>query len=151
MIAIVHALAGAVIGIVLPTLPAVAAVAFFLHYLMDLLPHIDTETFSSKGVPHSWAQTIILVIDGIGTAVLTVALFYIHERWAAIVVGALASLAPDLLIPLEKYSWFKPFRIFHDAFHWDTHRAKYWSWYIAGLVTPTIIAALSTVILWWSL
>lgn len=151
MIAVVHVLAGATVGVLFNDPTLVFTVSLFLHYLMDLLPHIDPETFAQRHLPYSWSQYASIIIDGCLSVSITLLLFMLHARWNLVFIGCVASLLPDMLIPLEKYSFFRPLRRFHDLFHWDRQYARQWSWYVAGLATPTIIAALSGAILWSSL
>ncbi|MEX1997641.1 MAG: hypothetical protein WEA04_03120 [Candidatus Andersenbacteria bacterium] len=150
MLAVVHVLAGAAVGAALDQPTAVVVVAFFLHYFMDLLPHIDAETFAAKHLPYSWNQFISLIVDGLTAFTLSLVFFLFYHQWFAVLIGSIASLVPDLLIPLERYRWFWPLQRFHYLFHWNQRHARYWSWYIAGLVTPTVFALAATVILWAS-
>lgn len=148
MIAVVHVLAGAVIGMALDSIPAIVIVAFFLHYLMDLLPHIDPETFAVKRISYTWSQILTFLADVLSTISVGIILTIFHARWSYIVIGSIASLIPDILIPLERYTAFWPLRRFHCLFHWNRRYARHWSWYIAGIVTPTVFALVSTAILW---
>ena len=150
MLAVIHALTGAVIGLAFNNLAAVAAISFFLHYVMDLVPHIDPETFASKKQPYTWKQSALLITDCALVVSLVVILYGRQHDWAPVLVGAIASLIPDFLIPLEKYRWFWPLRHFHYMFHWDRRLARQWHGYLAGLIMPTIFAAITGIILWWS-
>lgn len=150
MLVVVHMLAGAVVGLAFDDIATVAVISFFLHYIMDQLPHIDPETFASKKLPYTWKQSSFLVTDII-LAVLVALLFLTnHERWENILVGSIASLIPDFFIPLERFRLFYPLRKFHRMFHWDRRQAKGWGGYIAGILTPTAVAAVTSMILWWS-
>lgn len=150
MPAVIHLLAGAVVGVAFQNLGAVAAIAFFLHYIMDLLPHLDPETFAKKRQAYSWKQSAFLLADATLAIILAIFLFGRQHDVTPVIVGAVASLIPDFLIPFEKYHWFWPLRRFHYMFHWDRREAHQWRGYIAGIVTPTIFAAVTGVILWWS-
>lgn len=151
MLAIVHVLAGAVIGIALDSAPAVLITAFFSHYFLDQLPHIDPATFSQRRPQYSWTELITLLSDTALTIAIGLILFFIHERWLTILIGSIAALLPDLLMPLEKYSIMTPFRRLHTLFHWNSRHAQQWSWYVAGLIMPLTIGLASSVILWFSL
>lgn len=150
MLVIVHMLAGAVVGLAFEDIATIVVFSFFLHYIMDQLPHIDPETFASKKLPYTWKQSSLLVTDVV--LALLVALLFLtnHERWENVLVGSIASLIPDFFIPLEHYRLFYPLRKFHHMLHWDHRRAKYWGGYIAGIITPTAFAAVTSMILWWS-
>jgi hypothetical protein len=150
MVAVVHALLGAVIGIIITSGPAVVIVAFFSHYLLDRLPHIDPATFSSKRVHYSWTEFISIISDAVLTVIIGIIFFVSHERWANILLGTIFSMLPDLLIPFEKYALLTPLRRFHNLSHWNAQQAQHWSWYIAGLTMPLMIGAVSTYLLWQS-
>ncbi len=150
MPAVIHLLAGAVIGVAFQNLGAVAVIAFFLHYVMDLLPHLDPETFARKKQTYSWKQSAFLLTDVLLVIIITIVLFGRQHDVTPVIVGAVASLIPDFLIPFEKYRWFWPLRRFHYMFHWDRREALLWGGYIAGIVTPTIFATVTSVILWRS-
>lgn len=141
-------LTGAVVGLAFDNLAAIAVIAFFLHYIMDLLPHLDSETFASKRLPYTKKQLVLLVSDALLVLLVGGLLFTSHRRWIPVLIGSLASLLPDFLIPLERYSFFYPLRRFHHMFHWDRRQALQWDGYLASLVTPTLFATISSAILW---
>lgn len=108
MIAIIHMLVGAGFGAVLSSAPSVVIVSFFSHYLLDRIPHIDPETFAKKNIPYSWKQLITLLSDTLLTLIVAALFFLMHKQWALILLGITASMLPDLLMPLEKYTFYDP-------------------------------------------
>jgi hypothetical protein len=148
MIAVVHLLAGAVIGAYINSPPTIVALAFFSHYLLDLIPHIDPETFAEGHSLSTWTQRLSFVLDITAALVIAWLLLYTHQRWSFVILGSIAGLLPDVAMPLERYGWYKPFRDFHYLCHWNPNRARAWSWYIAGLTAPATIGLASLVIIW---
>ncbi len=143
MIGTVHLLVGAMFGAVLPNNETVFVAAFFSHYILDWLPHIDPDTFTEKAKPYSWRQIAVLVTDTISTILFAI-VFYLHkERWVPILLGGVAAQIPDLLIPLYRYPILAPLRIFHEMFHWNKERAQHWQWFWAGLATQVVIGGIA--------
>ena len=144
----VHLLVGAAIGITVPNPIAMAGMAFFSHYILDLLPHIDPETFASAKKPYTWIQRISLAIDVMLVAALITVIYLVHDNGASALLGGVIAQLPDMLSPLEKYHAFYPLRRFHEMWHWDRFRAKYWDWYLLGIILPAAVGliALSVVI-----
>lgn len=144
----VHLLVGAAIAVLIKNPPSMVAFAFFSHYLLDFLPHIDPETFAVKNKPYTWTQYISLIADIILVISLGVALYLLRENEINILVAAVIAILPDLLTPLEKYPYFYPLRGIHEIFHWDPNRARKWDWYIAGLIAPIIVTAIALYVIW---
>ncbi len=132
---------GATIGILIPHTPTMFGLAFFSHYLLDLIPHIDPATFAAKSRPYTITQKIGITVDVVLVLSLLAMLFLVQNTSVHIFLGIVAAQLPDLLTPLEEYSVFAPLRKIHRLFHWDERRANYWDWYIAGLVSPIILSA----------
>lgn len=149
MVATIHLLAGALIGVLVPDESVAIALSFFSHYVLDLLPHIDPLTFTDHRLPHTTKQIIAVTTDTLAVIMLGALLYFTHQRWQPILLCGLAAQLPDFLIPLEKYNWFYPFRRFHEMFHWQPKRAQNWGWYIAGLLTPAIIGVVSLVLIFF--
>jgi len=147
MVTVVHLLTGAVIGAYLDAPPAIFITAFFSHYLLDMLPHVDPNTFNTDRLLHTWTQRISLAVDIIVGILVTVLLLATHQRWPLIIIGSIAALIPDLVIPLENKRWFSPIKDLHHLCHWDHRYAQRWRWYIAGLAAPAVIGIGSLVII----
>lgn len=144
---VVHLLAGAAIALAIQTPSVMFVTAFFSHYILDLLPHIDPDTFATPDRPYTGRQWAALIIDILLVIGFMAALYVLQEQRPIILLGAIAALLPDLLAPLERYAQFAPLKICHEQFHWNPRRANLWSWYIAGLVTPAAIGIASLTII----
>lgn len=144
---IVHLLMGATIGILIPDTLTMFGVAFFSHYILDLIPHIDPATFAAKSRPYTLTQKIGVSVDVILVLALLAMLFLVQDTSVHIFLGIIAAQLPDLLTPLEEYSVFSPLRKIHRLFHWDERRAKYWDWYITGLVSPILVSIACLVVI----
>lgn len=145
----VHLLVGAALAVLIPDQPLMVVLAFFSHYLLDLLPHIDPETFAEKFKPYTWWQRAMLSTDIILIAALLLALFWLRSQPFQYLLGATVAQLPDLMSPLESYSVFFPLKAIHqDMFHWDKTRARRWSWYIAALLIPIAISAACLFTIW---
>ncbi len=144
----VHLLVGAAIASVIPNPVGMFIAAFFSHYILDLLPHIDPETFTTHDHPYTGIQKVSLAIDVILVIALLTAMYWLSKNSGYILLGAIAAQLPDLLMPLERYQTFYPLYRMHTIFHWNKDHAKYWDWYIFGLVNPIWIGAGALYIIW---
>lgn len=145
----VHLLVGAALAILIPHEPTMVAAAFFSHYLLDLLPHIDAETFTQKDRPYTWTQWASLIVDILLVITLLIALYLLrNDAGPRIIIGAIVAQLPDLMIPIEQYRIFYPLYRIHTMFHWNEKRAKYWDWYIAGIFTPIAVASVALFVIW---
>jgi hypothetical protein len=143
----VHLLFGAALAVFLKHPPTLVVAAFFSHYLLDFLPHIDPDTFAEGDKPYSWWQRATLATDAILIITFLIGFYSLIDQPFLLLLGALSAQAPDLLVPLESYAFFSPMKRVHDFFHWDKHRARWWSWYIPGLVLPILISVISLLII----
>lgn len=141
-------LAGAAIGVLIQNPATMFVAAFFSHYFLDLIPHIDADTFAIKNKPYTWAQFISLVVDIVLVVSFMVALFLLRGRSINVLLGAIAAQLPDIFLPLEQYALFNPIRRMHNMFHWNERRARRWDWYIFGLVSPIIVSAACLLVIW---
>lgn len=139
----VHLLAGAAIALLVPDSTTMVTVAFFSHFILDLSPHIDPETFADDISPYTFRQRLALIVDILIVVLLMIALLLLHEQRINVILGAIVAQLADLMSPLEQYASFSPFRRFHYLFHWEPKRANRWSWYIAGLLLPLSVSAAS--------
>lgn len=143
----VHLLFGAALAAFIQHPPLLVVVAFFSHYILDFLPHIDPDTFAEGDKPYSWWQKATLITDGILIVTFLIGFYTLLDRPYVLLLGTLAAQLPDLLIPLESYAFFSPLKRIHDLCHWDKTRARWWSWYIPGLVIPIVISVFSLLII----
>ncbi len=144
----VHLLVGAAIAVLFPHTPTAVVLAFFSHYALDALPHIDPETFADGKAPYSTKQRVGLSVDVVLVLTLLTALFIIRNQSAHILLGAIAAQAPDLLLPLERYHVFAPLKRVHLMLHWNEKWAEEKLWYFIGIFTPITVATVSLLIIW---
>lgn len=147
----VHLLVGAAIAATVPSLPLMVVLAFFSHYVLDLLPHLDPETFTDAVNPYTWWQKATLAADVVLVIILLIALWWLRHEPLNFLLGAIVAQLPDLLTPLERYHAFTPLRLMHELFHWDKTRARWWSWYIPALVIPVAVSTGALFIIWKAL
>lgn len=147
MLGAVHVLVGALIGVSLRKPEAVLPIAFFSHYVLDFIPHIDSETFSIRHPHYSQLERFILATDVLAVISLTGIFFTTSPNWPVILLGTCAAQLPDWLVPLERYSFFHPFKTLHQLCHWDIRRAHRWSWFITGLVSPLLLIIMCSLLL----
>lgn len=145
----IHILFGAALGVLLGDPSAVFVTSFFSHYLLDLLPHVDAETFILKYRKYTWTEFIGLIMDSIAVIVfLAISLWY-FGRFNSIILGSIAAQLPDLLMPLEKYRAFEPFQRLHYMFHWNPRRAFQPSWFAIAIIMPVTVGIASLSILYF--
>jgi len=147
MLGTVHLLTGAMLGATITEPVSLVALAFFSHYLLDFLPHIDPETFTDR-LSFTWQQTTVLVLDTVSTVLFALIFYLNHDRWTLILLGGLAAQLPDLMIPLQKYEWFTPLRRFHELWHWKKERAEQWGWYVVGLCSQVVVGVMALLVIW---
>lgn len=144
----VHLLVGAAIAATVPSLPLMVVLAFFSHYVLDLFPHLDPETFADETHPYTWWQKATLAVDVVLVVALFIVLWWLRHEPLDILLGAIVAQLPDLMTPLERYNMFTPLRQMHELFHWDKTRARWWSWYIPALIIPVVISAGALLTIW---
>jgi hypothetical protein len=125
-----HATVGALFGEVLPNHPLLTfALAFVVHFLMDLIPHGDSLLCHkfAKGEKTKLAVTI-QITDMIVMVIFAVYLctqVIVHQRFA-VIMGIIGGVLPDALVALYELFHFKCLKKFHHIhkfFHnWLTSR-----------------------------
>ncbi|MGB4759046.1 MAG: hypothetical protein WBP26_03230 [Candidatus Saccharimonadales bacterium] len=139
MLAINHALGGAVIGLTVSN-PAIAVpLAFMSHFALDTIPHFDWPGNEAARIGRK-AFHYQLVGDAILCFLLVVFLFMSKPKdWFIVAVCAFAATAPDLLwIPKfikvvhrgqkpTNDNWFYKF---HFGIQWKTSP---WLWWVEAL------------------
>ncbi len=148
MLGSVHLLFGALIGLLFADPAVIVVIAFFSHYILDFLPHVDPETFIAGNQRYSNIGRLTLISDIFVIGLLTALMIATQSHWQYMLLGAMSAQIPDWLIPLQRYSFFVPFKRLHQLAHWDVRRAQYWHWYITGLLSPALIGLLCLWLLW---
>ncbi len=148
MLGSIHLLVGALIGLMFSDTEAIVIVAFFSHYILDYIPHIDPATFLRQGRSLARFERYFLYGDAITIAILFTILFFNKEHWQHLVLGATVAQIPDWLMPLERYPLFSPLRRFHRMCHWNTHNADQWSSFIIGIVNSVAVPLVCAVLIW---
>lgn len=147
----VHLLVGAVIAALVPDMPLMVTLAFFSHYVLDFIPHLDPDTFAAEKKPYTWWQRATLAADVILIVTFLIAIFLLRRDPFGVILGAVVAQLPDLLVPLESYSAFYPLHAFHEITHWDKSRANRWAWYMPALVAPVVISLTAVAVLWFKI
>lgn len=144
MLATVHLLTGAMLGATLPNTAAVVIVSILSHYVLDALPHIDPDTFrNDKTQPYSRTQIAVFAIDAISVLTFLFLFFNYRQQWLPIIIGSLAAQLPDLLMPLEGYTWYAPFAKAHQLCHWNKQKAHLRHWFLIGIVSQVTFSVLA--------
>lgn len=149
MLITTHSVLGAGIGVTTNDSLFAFLLAFFSHFVLDLIPHFDVGSLHKNrwrgGYEAPWDMGVrdyaIVAVDLIITLIL---LFYINSLGfsAALWWGALGGALPDIL-DLTPYwrNWFRKteigskFHKFHDSFHYVVPRQGWW----LGIGTQVII------------
>ena len=122
MLAFNHILAGSIVGAIVPA-PAVPAVAFVSHFILDLFPHAHGEE-----PPYSRFLKVQIAIDAVLTVVaIGLVLWLFQDRWFIVGVGAFFGLLPDFLWLLWRRGpkWLDKFL---DFAHWIQWGERPYGW-----------------------
>jgi hypothetical protein len=146
MLATPHILTGAVIGILLSSIPAIIIIVFLSHFVLDTIPHTEVSTFRSieeRNDPHSvksidYIVAAIDIILGIGIAIY---LLVRQENFFLPMIGIFFAE----IIDIDNLPWWqyhisclpiaKQLSHFHSWIHFDL-KTKYWP---VGIITQLII------------
>jgi hypothetical protein len=146
-----HAAVGALFGEMIPSHPIlVFALAFIVHFFMDLIPHGDTILYHaySQGDKKKLAMFIQIsdAIIMICFAVYLCTQVIVHQR-LTVIMGIAGGVLPDALVALYELFHFKCLKKFHHVhkfFHnWLTSRIGDLS-LMNGMIMESVI--LSTII-----
>lgn len=120
-----HVAAGALIGVVLPQhYPAIMALSFASHFLLDVIPHgdrhhvVDYWLGERKNLKEAYRHVISDSAFGIITT--AVLLGFVATDRASMAVGIIGSVLPDMFVGLSEVwnnSWLKKFTKFHFKIH----------------------------------
>lgn len=125
MIAINHALSGAVIGLTI-TNPVVALLSALLsHFVVDVIPHFGSE--NDESFTKSTFFSRLLIIDFMACVLLVVCLMVSWpENWLLASICAFLATSPDLL-------WINKYRAVRSGRSWQPNAFLRWAariqWY----------------------
>lgn len=118
-----HATVGAMIGRAVPNPILAFILAFFSHFLMDMIPHGDSHVYDdyTKGKRVRMAVSYT-VIDAVITAYLIVGISQarLFDNGMAVAAGIIGGLLPDLLIGVYEITKTRFLTSFH-RFHFFMH------------------------------
>lgn len=124
MFTVTHAALGALIAEAMPNHPVAAFfLAFFAHFLTDLVPHGDTGLYKGY-VSGSTVKKAVLYIgmDAVATVIFIAVLLrsFVTDHALTVALGTIGGILPDVLVGVyeaTKISWLKPFHRLHFYFH----------------------------------
>jgi hypothetical protein len=146
MLATPHILTGAIIGILLSSIPAIIVIAFLSHFVLDAIPHTEVSTFRPielRNDPRSvksidYVVVAIDIILGIG---IVIYLLTRRENFLLPMVGIFFAE----IIDIDNLPWWqyhisrlpivKQLSHFHSWIHFDL-KTKYW---LVGVIVQLII------------
>ena len=118
-----HATFGAIIGRAAPDPVSAFFLAFFSHFLLDIIPHGDADLYKDykRGNKVKLALSYTM-IDAIVTAYVVVAIAQarLFDSGLNVAAGIVGGLLPDLLVgvyEITKTQWLKKFHEIHFFFH----------------------------------
>jgi len=131
LIATAHLLVGGVIGSLTEDPLLVFLYAFFSHYLLDALPHIEPgiwrKTKREKGEALERWEYYFVLLDLIVGVALLVWLTADKYHFKLILLGAFAAILPDILdhLPLfsrylKRQGWYSWLFRLHEGIHFST-------------------------------
>ena len=152
-----HLLSGAAGAVAITqSLPVAFLIGFFLHFIIDAIPHIDPGTFfwpgdKVKKQTESWPLWIYIFAASEFIIVwsLIILLFKNNPNFGIIMMGGLGGIAVDVLDnnpyrTMRQFPVFKQIHWLHDKMHYDLSPNK---WYL-GLSFQVVIIGVS---LWYLL
>lgn len=96
MILTPHLLAGATLVTLIDNLPLALLLAFFSHYILDIIPHWDylTPNIKAKNWWHALPEFLAISFDFFSGIIL---ILLLAENWRLALVGALFATLSDIL------------------------------------------------------
>jgi len=138
-----HILASsAVATAVTDSLPVAFLIGFFLHFIIDAIPHVDPGTFFNmpENKDKSWPIWIYIFAftEFIIMAILMFLLFKNKPNFDIIIAGGLGGIFVDILDNnpfriIRKYPVFKQIHWLHEKVHYDLPKGK-WYWGIPAQI-----------------
>jgi len=148
-----HLLAGsAVAAAATDNLPIAFFLGFFLHFLLDALPHVDPGTFfeieNNQEMPWPTWIYIFAAIEFIAVCLIIIFLFSRRPDFGVIIAGGIGGIALDIIDNnpflrfIHQWPFFRELHFLHHKIHYKLPARK-WYW---GLAPTLIVAGLS---LWY--
>lgn len=140
-------LTGALIGKVIGVPWLVIPIAFISHFILDAIPHSDTEikNYSEKGITRENIKDLILCslepIFGIFLVIVLAGINPDKSTW--IIVGAFFAILPDILEFLLRTFSVKSIIAILDKYHNNSKN------YFFGVGIQVIISVISIVLILW--
>lgn len=123
----VHATTGIIIGQYTGNIWLAFIAGFFSHFLLDIIPHGDSDLVSSSKLPITHKKIVKKIAlwglaDLIIMTTLLIILYWqkIISPTLPILAGIAGGILPDFITGfylLTKVSWLEKYRSFHHAFH----------------------------------
>ena len=124
MLMTVHAIVGAAIGQQVDNIYLSFIIGFLSHFVLDLIPHGDSELIDGYYKKEKVRKMIgLVVIDAIAMAVLILLLFSYKSadftNKYSVIFGILGSILPDFIVGIAELSkkHFQNFYRFHTQIH----------------------------------
>lgn len=138
-----HFLVGSALGIVTGT-PLMAFVSgFFSHFVLDLIPHLDSGTFKEdRESVEDWPIWLYLVViaEFILTAIIVYFIGFKRGDWSLLLWGGLGGIAVDVFanFPIAKVSTWPFFKQFYYINHKYNSNISPKQW-LVGLINQLIV------------
>jgi hypothetical protein len=117
MFIINHAAIGALLGEALPAHPLLAGLfSFGIHFISDAIPHGDTNLYKGYVAGTKVKKAIVILsIDVVAAILFTIYLFsrVVIDHRAAVIMGVVGGVLPDLLVALDELFHLKALHWFH--------------------------------------
>ncbi|MFA6081811.1 MAG: hypothetical protein WC773_00115 [Patescibacteria group bacterium] len=152
MLSTPHILTGSAIGkIAAPLgLPAVFALGFISHFVLDLIPHTDAALLESSTEDHTSTHDLLVVIAEVVVGTGLFLYFWYISHWnLSLLVGAFGATLPDLFdnAPWWK-KWFRTsklgsiFHYLHELVDGGLEKNK-----LLGIATQFLVIAVAIIVL----
>ena len=137
MLIAIHATVGAIVGSNVQKPVWSFILAFLLHFVVDMIPHGDANTYKAyKNKEHVTFGVALVVIDTIATILLVIGWFWSYDfiSPASVAWGIAGGVLPDLLVGLyelsaTKFAFLRRYHAFHFLNHnfvANKHDWKFW-------------------------
>lgn len=149
MIITPHLLAGSALAMAITTnWPLAFLIGFFLHFILDAVPHVDPGTFFNpeRDENKPWPTWIYIyaISEFIVIWIIIIILFQNKSNFNVIMAGGMGGIAVDILENnpfrvMRTWPILKQIQWLHGKIHFDLDK-KYWFW---GAITQIIVVGVS--------